>query len=121
MTTADLAPVHPRAADAQRSRAALERDPRDRIAWHNLAAAEGDLGHAVQAEAAARRAIALGITAPETRLVLARALQSQRRLDEAERMFEEALSLRPVYGDAHRDLAQLVWMRTGDARLALQR
>ncbi len=113
--------MNARTADAARWRAALESAPRDRLAWQNLASAEGDLGHAVEAEAAARRAIALGLAAPETRLVLARALQAQRRLDEAERAFDEALSLRPTYPDAHRDLAQLVWMRTGNAGYALKR
>ncbi len=110
-----------RSADAARWRASLHSNPNDRIAWHNLASAEGDLGHASQAEGAARRAIALGLVAPETRLVLARALQAQRRLDEAEKFFDEAISLRPAYTDAHRDLAQLVWMRTGKADPALAR
>src|SRR5882672_11042981 len=92
-----------RAADAARLRRALATNPQDRVSWHNLAAAEGDLGHAAEAESAARRALALGIAAPETRLVL-------------------ALALRPVYPEAHRDLAQLRWMRTGrvdDALAAL--
>ncbi len=110
-----------RAADAARLRTLLAAQPNDRVAWHNLAAAEGDLGRAVEAEAAARRAIALGIAAPETRLVLARALQSQRKLDEAESMFKKAIALRPAYVEAHRDLAQLVWMRSGRADYALRR
>jgi tetratricopeptide (TPR) repeat protein len=110
-----------RTADVARLRSLLASQPNDRVGWHNLAAAEGDLGRVEAAEAAARRAIALGIAAPETRLVLARALQSQRRLDEAERMFAEAIALRPDYVDAHRDLAQLLWMRTGSARAALGR
>ena len=110
-----------RAAAAARLRRQLAWVPNDRVAWHNLAAAEGDLGRAVEAEAAARRAIALGITAPETYLVLARALQAQRRLDDAEREFEVVLRQRPAYTDAHRDYAQLVWMRTGHAELALRR
>ena len=113
-----------RAADAARLRAILALQPNDRVSWHNLAAAEGDLGHAAEAEAAARRSIELGITAPETRLVLARALQSLRKLDEAESMFRKAIALRPAYADAHRDLAQLIWMRTGrigDALKALSR
>lgn len=109
-----------RAADAARLRGALAANPLDRVSWHNLAAAEGDLGRAAEAEVAARRAIALGITAPETRLVLARALQALNRLDEAERMFEEALALRPAYAEAHRDLAQLRWMRTGRVEAALR-
>lgn len=108
-----------RAADAARLRRELTANPRDRVAWHNLAAAEGDLGRAAEAEEAARRALALGIAAPETRLVLARALQDQGRLEEAESMFEQALLLRPSYAVAHRDLAQLRWMRTGDAGAAL--
>lgn len=108
-----------RSADATRLRHILASHPDDRVSWHNLAAAEGDLGRVREAEAAARRAIELGITAPETRLVLARALQSQRRLDEAQRMFQEAIALRPAYVEAHRDLAQLLWMRTGKAKAAL--
>ena len=108
-----------RAEDALRWRTAVAAKPSDRIAWHNLAAAEGDLGRVAEAEAAARRAIELGLQAPETRLVHARALQSLHRLDDAQRAFEEAVRLRPGYVDAHRDLAQLVWMRTGDARAAI--
>ncbi|MDO9433097.1 MAG: tetratricopeptide repeat protein, partial [Phenylobacterium sp.] len=54
---------------------------------------------------------ALGLTAPETRLVLARALQEQRRFDDAEQAFVSALDARPEYEEAHRELAQLVWMR----------
>ncbi|WP_171161222.1 2OG-Fe(II) oxygenase family protein [Usitatibacter palustris] len=108
-------------AAVQRLRKTLAGNSRDGIAWHNLAAAEGDLGHAPEAESAARRAIALGIQAPETHLVLARALQVQRRFDEADRAFEKAIRLRPGYVDAHRDLAQLAWMRTADATTALRR
>ncbi|HVE88125.1 MAG TPA: putative 2OG-Fe(II) oxygenase [Burkholderiaceae bacterium] len=113
--------VNTRAADAVRLRQILSLRPDDRVAWHNLAAAEGDLGRAAEAEAAARRAIALGIKAPETYLVLARALQSLRKLDEADSMFKKAIALRPAYADAHRDLAQLTWMRTGRAQDALKK
>lgn len=86
---------------------------------HNLAAALGDAGHAAQAEAAARRAFTLGGDAPETWLVLARALQSQNRFDEAEMAFGEAVRRRPGYVDALRDLAQLIWMRTGNLASAI--
>jgi uncharacterized protein (TIGR02466 family) len=111
--------MNDRSADAARLRRTLASNPNDRVSWHNLAAAEGDLGRIKEAEFAARRAIALGISAPETRLVLARALQGQRRLDEAQRMFAEAILLRPDYVEAHRDLSQLLWMRTGNANAAL--
>lgn len=110
-----------RAADAMSLRQVLLRNPHDRAAWHNLAAAEGDLGRPQAAETAARQSIALGIAAPETRLVLARALQSQRRLEEAEQAFEAAIELRSNYAEAHRDYAQLVWMRTGDVEAALRK
>ena len=113
--------MNTRVADVARLRAALAAQPTDRVSWHNLAAAEGDRGHAAEAEAAARRAIELGITAPETRLVLARALQSLRKLDEAENMFKKAIALRPTYADAHRDLAQLIWMRTARTEDALKK
>ena len=109
-----------RAADAARLRRSVAANPYDAVSWHNLAAAEGDLGRAAEAESAARRAIALGIAAPETRLVLAGALQDLNRLDEAEIMFEEALALRANYPEAHRNLAQLRWMRTGDVAAALR-
>src|SRR5437016_8023901 len=108
-----------RAADAARLRRALAANPQDRVGWHNLAAAEGDLGHSADAEAAARRALALGVAAPETRLVLARALLDLGRLDEADAFFEEAIALEPGYAHAHRDLAQLRWMRTGQGAAAL--
>ena len=109
------------AADAARWRRQVEKTPHDAIAWHNLAAAEGDLGRATAAAVAAQRAIALGGTTAETRLVLARALQSLGRLDEAADAFNDALATRPAYADAHRDYAQLVWMRTGSKDDALAR
>jgi predicted Zn-dependent protease len=108
-----------RAADVARLRRHLAAEPDDAVAWHNLASAEGDLGHAMEAERAARKAIALGIAAPETRFVLARSLHEQGRLDEAEAQFLESLRMRPSYAQAHRDLAQLRWMRSGDASAAL--
>ncbi len=89
--------------------------PDSAVAEHNLAAALGDMGDASAAEAAARRALAKGGDAPETWLVLGRSLISQSRLREAEDAFGQALARRPSYADALRDLAQLIWMRTGDA------
>lgn len=89
------------------------------IPLHNLAAVLGDAGEARRAEAAARAAMAAGGDAPETWLVLARALQSQNRFDDAQAAFDAALARRPGYLDAMRDLAQLIWMRTGDVQAAL--
>jgi tetratricopeptide (TPR) repeat protein len=111
--------VHGRHAEALScNQQAVERTPNDPIAWYNLAATLGDLGRASEGEAAVRRAIDLGLAAPEARLVLARALQSQRRYDEAQQAYLEAIGLRPGYVDAHRDLAQLRWMSRGDLAFA---
>lgn len=95
--------------------------PQRRSGWHNLAATLGDLGLAVEAEAAARQSLTIPPNAPETYLVLGRSLQSQGRYDEAEDALSRALALRPAYPDAHRDLAQLRWMRSGDTATALAR
>ncbi|MDQ1192488.1 tetratricopeptide (TPR) repeat protein [Brevundimonas vesicularis] len=87
-------------------------------AWHNLASTLGDLGRSAEAEAACRAAMSIGGDAPETWLVLARALQAQSRFDEAEDAYRNALLRRPGYGDALRDLSQLVWMRDADLETA---
>lgn len=101
------------------NREATTRYPASAVTWHNLAATLGDLGYDDEAEAAARRAIGLGLGAAETRLVLARALQGQHRYEEAEAAFREALALRPDYEEPNTELAQLIWMRSKDRASAL--
>ena len=102
------------------NRRAVAATPNDRIVWYNLAATLGDLAQAEEAETAIRKAIALGLDAPEAWLVLGRALQSRSRYDEAEAAFVAAIARRDVFADAHRNLAQLRWMRSGDLEHALQ-
>jgi tetratricopeptide (TPR) repeat protein len=104
------------ALDLYRRAAALS--PNSGVAQHNVASTLGDLGQFEAAQAAAERAFALGLDAPETWLVYGRALLGQKRLDEAERAFGEVLRRRLSYADAHRDLAQLIWMRREDAQAA---
>jgi len=87
---------------------------------HNLAALLGDLGHAAEAEAAARRAFAHGGDAPETWLVLARAVTGQGRHSEGEAAYREALRRRPLYVEALRELSQLIWMTTAERDAALE-
>ena len=87
-------------------------------ARHNLASTLGDLGRAAEAEATCRGAMAIGGDAPETWLVLARALQAQSRFDEAEDAYRQALARRLGYGDALRDMSQLIWMRDADLEAA---
>lgn len=94
--------------------------PADPIAWYNLAATLGDLAQAGDGEAAIRKAIGLGLDAPEAHLVLGRALQAQQRYDEADTAFRAAIGRRDAFVDAHRNLAQLRWMRSGDLAVALQ-
>jgi tetratricopeptide (TPR) repeat protein len=101
-------------------RADVAQRPASAVAEHNLAALLGDMGRAAEAEAAVRRAFAKGGDAPETWLVLARALLAQDRFDEADAAYRQALTRRPAYAEAVRDLAQLIWMRSGDAQVALQ-
>ena len=84
----------------------------------------GDDNRFAEAAHAARRALAKGSDAPETMLVLGRALQGLGRFDEADAAFAEAIARRPSYADAHADLAQLRWMRgagAGAATLVLDR
>ena len=91
----------------------------DPIAAHNVAAGFGDLGRDQDAVAEAERALRLGGRAPETLLVLGRGLQGLRQFDRAKQAFEAALSVRPNYAEALRDLSHLIWMATGDGAAAL--
>ncbi len=88
--------------------------PRSGVAEHNLAGALGDAQLFEESEAAAGRAFAKGLDAPETWLVHARALQGQGRFEAAVSAYRQALTRRPNYADAHADLAGLTWMLTGD-------
>lgn len=101
-------------------RAEVAQRPTSAVAEHNLAALLGDMGQAAEAEAAVHRAFVKGGDAPETWLVLARALLAQDRFDEADAAYRQALTRRAAYAEAVRDLAQLIWMRSGDAKAALQ-
>ena len=97
---------------------ALAASPQSAVAEHNLASALGDAGLWTLAEPHLRASFAKGNDAPETWLVLARCEQALGRLDEADRSYREALKRRPTLYDAHRELTQLRWMRTGDLRAA---
>lgn len=94
--------------------------PANAVAFHNLAATLGDAGRAVDAELAATHALRLGLDAPESWLVCARAVQAQGRFEEAKQLLREALKRRPLYLDALRDLAQLRWMCTASSEEAVR-
>lgn len=101
-------------------RKAVTAAPLSAAAEHNLAAALGDAGRWEEAETHIRNAFAKGVNAAESWLVLARCRQSSGSFDEAETAFMEALARKPELYDAHGDLAQLRWMRSGDASAALE-
>jgi len=99
---------------------AASRYPGSAVAEHNLAAILGDVGRASEAETHIRRAFAKGIKAPESWLVLARALLAQGKLDEAHDAFEKTIELNPGILEAHYELAQLIWMTTADTAAAIE-
>jgi tetratricopeptide (TPR) repeat protein len=102
-------------------RKAVKLFPDSGVAEHNLAGALGDAGRWNEAEAHVRRAFKKGLDAPQTWLVFARTLMSLGKIDEAREAFEKTLQLNPAVLDAQRELAQLVWMATGDSKSALER
>lgn len=102
---------------------ALHRDivaafPHNHIARHNLAAALGDCGRWAEAEPHIASALTNAAAPAETWLLAARAAQALGRLDESERAFREAVARKPLIA-AHRELAQLRWMRGADIFAAL--
>ncbi len=94
---------------------AVNAAPGSGVAEHNLASVLGDLELFADSEAGSRRALAKGLDAPETWLVRARALVGLNRHREAEEAYRELLSRRPGHVVGHGELAQLLWMQTGDA------
>ncbi len=99
---------------AARYAEAVAANPKSGVAEHNLAGCLGDGGRWREAEVHIAAAFAKGLDAPETWLIKARCELALGRLDSAESAFREAIKRRPDMYDAHRELAQLIWMSTGD-------
>ncbi|MBS0296920.1 MAG: tetratricopeptide repeat protein [Proteobacteria bacterium] len=100
-------------------RALVEAHPALGRAEHDLAVMLSNRGELAEAEDTARAAIAHGFDDPEAWLLAGRMAMRQGDLDKAEADFREALRRVPDHGSAHQDLAELVWMRTGDATAAM--
>lgn len=83
-----------------------------------LAAALADNGEPQRAERLSRATIANGHALPEAHFVLARSLIALNRLEEAAEELWTAVRARPDYVVAHTNLAELLWMQTGDAETA---
>ena len=94
--------------------------PGSGVAHHNLGATLGDLHDYAPAADSARMAMERGQTGPATWLVLARALEGLGRADAAIDAYREALRQAPAHAEAGRELAQTIWMRTGDVAAAGQ-
>ncbi len=95
-------------------RHAVRLAPDDGAAQFALAAICHRLGDEAGAEAATRRAIALGMDDIHSYQLLGRIFNKQGRFDEAESAWRNAVRRAPASPQAQRELAQLVWMRTGD-------
>lgn len=104
------------AVEAFRQWVRLEPDNQD--ARLRLAAALADSACAVEAESEVRRCMAAGANSVEAWFVLARSLMGQGRHDEAEAPLRAVVRVEPGHVTAQRNLAELVWMRTGDAEAA---
>ncbi len=107
---------------ARALREAVRLSPRDPAAQFALASIAHRLGQDEEAEAAVRRAIARGMDEAPVYALLGRILGKQGRREEAETAWRKAVRLDPTSPQALRELADLIWMRTGDvdqARAAL--
>lgn len=109
---------HAEAAEAWRRAIALS--PDEGVLYHNWAAALGDLRRHAEAAAALEAGFAKGLTAHQSYLVLARAKAGLLDHDAARAAYERYLASAPGDAVAQTELAQLVWMQTADAGLALQ-
>ena len=107
---------HAAAADAFVCAAIL--DAEGGRAWLNAATVLGQVGRMGEAAHAAGQAIRLGFAPPEAHLLLGRALHRSGDLDGAQAAFETAIAARPAFAAAHRELAQLLWMRSGNLESA---
>ena len=95
-------------------RQAVKLAPEDGAAQFALASIALRMGDEKEAESAARRAIKLGMDDIHSYVLLGRIFTKQGRLEEAETAWRKAVRRDPASGQAQRELAGLVWMRTGD-------
>ena len=99
-------------------RQAVRLAPGDGAAQFAFASISFRLGHDTEAAAATRRAIALGMDDVHSWQLLGRILNKQGRFGEAEDAWRNAVRRNPASPQAQRELAQLVWMLTGDVAKA---
>jgi tetratricopeptide (TPR) repeat protein len=95
-------------------RQAVRLAPDDGAAEFALASICWRLGKEADAEAATRRAIVKGMDDAHSHILLGRILGKQGRFGEAETAWRMAVRRDPSSPQAQRELAELVWMLTGD-------
>ena len=95
-------------------REAVRLAPGDGAAEFALASVCFRLGQEAEAEAAARRAITKGMDDAHSHLLLGRILTRQSRFAEAEAAWRAAIRRDPSSPQGQRELAELIWMQTGD-------
>ena len=98
----------------QHLREAVRLAPDDGPAEFALASICYRLGKETEAEACVRRAIAKGMDESHCHLLLGRILTKQGRLAEAESAWRAAIRRDPASPQGQRELAELVWMQSGD-------
>jgi tetratricopeptide (TPR) repeat protein len=99
--------------------AIVEQAPGNVAVLHNYAAVLGEAGRNKEAVEVMRKAFSMGLNAPESWLVFGRVLAGNRDLEEAKSALLHLVQMRPTDHEAHRELAQLIWMMTGDRDQAL--
>ncbi len=92
----------------------LSQYPNDLYAKHNLAAAFGDIGRFSDSATVIAEAITDGLNKSQSWLVYARALSNTGKDKDAISAYRSSLLLEPLNADVHKELAQLIWMTTGD-------
>ena len=92
--------------------------PGNANAEFHLAATLEAAGRHREAEKIVRGAIGHGAGSAEARYLHANTLIATDRSEEAEPLLRELVQERPTFGDAQSNLAQILWMRTGDAAVA---
>jgi len=88
--------------------------PNNLAALHALAIALHTTGRYADAERVAHHALTRGHRTAALYNTYARSLIAQGMLDRAEAALRDSLKLEPRLVEAHNNLAQLIWMRTGD-------
>jgi uncharacterized protein (TIGR02466 family) len=93
---------------------AIDRFAASPIAWHNYAATLEDLGRAAEAVTACERAFALGMDAPQTFGLYARALRGAGNHERAEYAYRQSLVRAPAVAEVAAEYANYIWMLRGD-------